>query len=515
MRVTCSELSAHGSAKRGLETVLRNWAFNLIGSAWSLLIGLVTVPSLVRGLGVENFGVLCFVWMLASYFGFLELGIGRATLRHLASCLSEAGRGEAQRILSTSLTASLGLGVLAGVALGSSSTVLARMLLSGDQAHHPDATSALCIIAFSLPLVFCQGVLASIPVALERFDVINFLDICAATVRQLGAVALVWWGHGIKEIALWTAAVTALASLGYAFVAHRLAPYLSLWPGWDRPTFLALFRFGWWLTVSQLAGPLLVYLDRFMVTYFSSVAALGYYSVPCELALRIAVVPSALASALFPAIGYLAGAGDTEAVGRYCVRSVRYVLLATFPAAILLYSFARQILSFWIDASFSDRATAVLQVFAVGVLVNCLARVPLTVLQAKGRPDLPAKYHLAELPLYAVLCWLVIPEYGIEGAAAAWTARVTLDTALLFWGVRREIGLWPVKGAFELKGSKLGVWVGLCLLCVLLGRLFVTAWAVGVSAVGWLIAYGIFVRRHVLEAEDRATMLATADLRKG
>jgi hypothetical protein len=49
-------------------------------------------------------------------------------------------------------------------------------------------------------------------------------------------------------------------------------------------------------------------------------------------------------------------------------------------------------------ASSSDRATAVLQVLAVGVLVNCLARVPLTVLQAKGRPDLPAKYHLAELP---------------------------------------------------------------------------------------------------------------------
>jgi O-antigen/teichoic acid export membrane protein len=94
--------------------------------------------------------------------------------------------------------------------------------------------------------------------------------------------------------------------------------------------------------------------------------------------------------------------------------------------------FAPEWMRLWLGAEYAARGTLVAQWLVAGVLVNSLAYLPFTLLQARGRADLAAKAHLAELPLYlAALAWLV-PAHGIEGAALAWALRCAADAALLF-----------------------------------------------------------------------------------
>lgn len=57
---------------------------------------------------------------------------------------------------------------------------------------------------------------------------------------------------------------------------------------------------------------------------------------------------------------------------------------------------------------------------------------PFSLLQAVGRPDLTAKAHLSELPLQLIAVMLLVRSWGITGAAAAWTLRVTFDAVVLF-----------------------------------------------------------------------------------
>ena len=79
-----------------------------------------------------------------------------------------------------------------------------------------------------------------------------------------------------------------------------------------------------------------------------------------------------------------------------------------------------------------------MQLLAAGVLINAAANIPSSFLQASGRPDLNAKLHMIELPLYAPLAIWLIRRFGIEGAALAWVLRVALDTLLLFLLARRS-----------------------------------------------------------------------------
>jgi O-antigen/teichoic acid export membrane protein len=68
----------------------------------------------------------------------------------------------------------------------------------------------------------------------------------------------------------------------------------------------------------------------------------------------------------------------------------------------------------------------------VGVFLNCFAQVALSLIQSTGRPDITAKLHIVELPLYLIILWWLIHNYGIVGAAIAWVLRVGSDAAFLY-----------------------------------------------------------------------------------
>ncbi|HEX7937381.1 MAG TPA: hypothetical protein VF483_00225, partial [Gemmatimonadaceae bacterium] len=52
-------------------------------------------------------------------------------------------------------------------------------------------------------------------------------------------------------------------------------------------------------------------------------------------------------------------------------------------------------------------------------------------IQGVGRPDVPAKFHLLELPIYGAMLWYLLPRYGVAGAAIAWSVRTIGDTIVL------------------------------------------------------------------------------------
>jgi O-antigen/teichoic acid export membrane protein len=89
------------------------------------------------------------------------------------------------------------------------------------------------------------------------------------------------------------------------------------------------------------------------------------------------------------------------------------------------------LLDIWVGESFADESTLVLQLLAVGLVINSLAQVAVSLIQAVGRPDLTAKRHLLELPVYVALMLLAIPAGGIEAAAGVWLLWAGVDAGIL------------------------------------------------------------------------------------
>ncbi|MEO6877016.1 MAG: flippase, partial [Gemmatimonadaceae bacterium] len=91
-------------------SLARNSVLNLVGQIGPLIVAVFSVPILVRGLGVDRFGILTLAWAAIGYFSLFDLGLGRA-LTQGASAAIGAGRSEDLPILTiTALSAMVLLG---------------------------------------------------------------------------------------------------------------------------------------------------------------------------------------------------------------------------------------------------------------------------------------------------------------------------------------------------------------------------------------------------------------------
>jgi O-antigen/teichoic acid export membrane protein len=249
------------------------------------------------------------------------------------------------------------------------------------------------------------------------------------------------------------------------------------------------------MTVTNVVGPLMVYLDRFLIGALMTLAAVAYYATPYEMVTKLLLVPSAIAQVLFPAFS-ASLVGDRPRAALLFERGLKSVFLFLFPLTLLLVTLAPELLRLWLGAEFARESTRVLQWLAVGVLVNGLAQIPFALVQGAGHPEFTARLHLLELPFYLAGVWWLIQVGGVEGAAIAWTARATVDAAVLLLMAERTVPALP--GA-RWRTASLLTGLGVCFLACL----WETLLAKELFLIATLTAFGILSWNLVLTADER------------
>jgi O-antigen/teichoic acid export membrane protein len=410
----------------------RNTALNLVGYVVPILVGVAVIPYLVRGLGADRFGVLSLAWVLLGYISLFDLGLGRATTKFVAECL---GRGEPERLPSlvwTSVGLQLLFGLIGALLVAAATPLLADRLLKIPPALLGETRTTFFILAASLPIVLATNGFRGVLEAGQHFDLVNYVKVPAnVSVFLLPAIGVAVGLH-LPGIVFLLVLARLAATFAYLAFCLRVFPRLRQRFSLDWGLLGPLGSYGGWVTVSNVVGPLVTYMDRFLIGSILSLAAVTYYTAPYEAITRVWIFPTSLVATLFPAFSTLSGGGDGERLARLYARSVKSLLLVLGPLLLLVAVYASTILRLWLGADFAQQSSLVLQVLAIGVLINSLAFVPYGLLQGLGRPDLTAKFHLLEFPIYAVMAWFLIRWMGIRGAAIAWTVRVALDALLLF-----------------------------------------------------------------------------------
>jgi O-antigen/teichoic acid export membrane protein len=230
--------------------------------------------------------------------------------------------------------------------------------------------------------------------------------------------------------------------LAHLFACFHAMPLLRRNFGLQRSTIWPLIKLGGWMNLTNLLSPIMVYLDRFLIGALISVSAVGYYTAPFEIVTRFAVIPGAISGVLFPAFA-TSLAMDPERTKMLLSRGVKYIFLAMFPIVLLNAAFAPEALRLWLGGAFAQNGSVVLRWLAAGIFANCLAQLPYVLLQSAGRPDIPAKLQLIELPFYLATLWMLVKDFGVKGAAIAWASRLILEAFCLFFLAHRLLAHRP------------------------------------------------------------------------
>lgn len=421
-----------------LRLLARNTVLNLAGQAAPLAAAIVAIPFLANSLGPERFGMLSLAWVLVGYFGLFDLGLGRALTHAVAQSAGSSDTGALPALVRRGLAAMAVLGLISGAAMFLLAPWLSTEVLRVSQGLQSESVRALQILAACLPFVTVTAGLRGILEAKNAFVWVNAIRIPQGLLTFLGPMAVAAVTPGLAPLAAVLALLRVAAAFAHLVLCTRFYPEL-LGGGRARETGVRkLFTFGAWLTVSNIVGPLMVYSDRFVLGATVGLSAVAYYSAPYEVVTRLWLIPAALTAVIFPALTAHRIADPQRALHIYRW-SVKFVFLTIYPCTLVLAVLAPDWLDIWLGPEYARQSADAARLLVLGVLVNCLANVPFTLLQSAGRADLTAKVHLAELPAYfALLLWLAA-AMGIKGAALAWSLRCGVDAVVLFLLARRYL----------------------------------------------------------------------------
>jgi O-antigen/teichoic acid export membrane protein len=414
----------------------RNTMWNLAGQILPMVAGIVTIPAIIRGIGVERFGVLSLAWAVVGYFSLFDLGIGRALTKLIAERLGANDAKSIIPLVRTSLFLMFALGIFGAVITLIASKAIVYRLLKIPQALQTETLQSFYLLALSIPVVTFTAGFRGILEAFQRFRVLNLIRVPASIFSFVGPLAVIPFSHRLVPVIVVLLA-GRLVGCGAQMWACRRAIDLS-WSNslFDTSAVVTLLRFGGWMTVTNIVGPLMVTLDRFIIAALLSVSAVAYYAIPFDTVTKLWFIPTALLGVIFPALS-MTSVQDRGRTAVLYARSVKFLLVSLFPIILFVIVMAQNGLELWLGRDFADHGTRVLQWLAAGVFINCLAQAPFSLIQGVGRPDLTAKLHLIELPMYLIALWWLTRTHGIEGAAIAWTIRVSIDALALFIMSRR------------------------------------------------------------------------------
>ena len=416
----------------GGRLLARNTVLNLIGYGTPLFVALFTIPVLIKGLGTDRFGVLTLVWVLISYIGLFDLGLGRALIKLAAEKLGSDKEAEIPVLIRTCLVVMGAFGIIVGAGTALCLPWLATSGLNIPVDIQRETRDAFFLIACLVPVILISIALRGVLDAYQRFDLTNVVRIPLGVFTFAAPVLILPFSVSLFDIVALLLAGRVVACMVQAFFCFKLVPSLLNGIIFEKQTAKSLLKFGGWMTVTNIISPILVYVDRFFISRMISVAAVTYYATPGEIVTKLTLVSGAMMAVFFPAFSS-AYAGDKKRAADIFSTGVKSVFILLFPLCLLLTLLSYDGLHIWLGSAFARESGLVMQFLCPGVFFLCLGQVPYALIQGAGRPDITAKLHLVQTPFYLAGFLILTHYYGIVGASVAWSVRLAVDTSIQFF----------------------------------------------------------------------------------
>ncbi len=406
---------------------LRDSVVTLATRGAALVLALAGNVLIARFLGPAANGSFALLLNLVNVASLLVLfGLGSATVylgardRSLLPALAGNAAGTA---LLTGAVAAFGVAALALLPAGA-----AYLERSGLE------RAAVWAMALALPLVQANAFLPEVLRAAGRLTAYNGIALgrvalyCGAVVVLCGA-----WDRGFEgALSSWWLAqvVAAVAAL---VLARHAAGGLRL----DRGVLRQSLGFGLKLYPGNLAQFLNYRLDLFLVAFFAGPAEVGLYAVAVAVAELVWELPHAVRTVLLHRV---AATADRAEADRQTARASRLVGSLVFAICLGLALASFPLLGLVYGAPYRPAALALILLLP-GVWLLAVGKLLAIHVAGRGRPEIPTRAALLSLAVTVALDLLLIPRFGIAGAAVASSVAYLAATLRLVAAFRRETGL--------------------------------------------------------------------------
>ena len=460
------------------------WVF--ASSVVVLLLHFFQKPLLARYLGPDGLGLLSMVTMLASIIELIAIfGIDGALTKYVAEYKGKEQKDKMCELFSSAFVTILIIGVITSMIFFVCSNIFA------DIFNMSSLSSLLKIYAPIFPFSFTYAIIISYFNGLREMRFYALSRILQASLALAFILALLIIGLGV-EGALWgtifaiIVTVCVNMSIMKKFIRFKFSNY--------KKNIKMLASFGSRITGANMIWQTYYYMDSLMIGYFLTSTEVGYYAVAISLSRFFWLVPRAIATVAYPAISEYWANGNRQAVNKLVDKSTKYSACILIFAGMSIVFFAKDIITFLFTPEFLP-AVLPLAILITGTVTSGILRSVGGIFASVGKVNLVLKISIIGAVGDIILNMILIPIYGIIGAATATTASYALNVFITIFFLRRALAIKLDTAWFTKMTALIGTSV-----MIFYGLDFINHYF---SAAIALILYTIIVIKYLLTEEDR------------
>lgn len=402
----------------------------------NIALSLVVSVLLTRILGVEGYGTYAYSisWILSLNI-IATLGCQGLVVREVAANNAKQEWGAVRGILQWSNTIVLISSILISV-------VFALSALTFKESANPETLRTLWIASILVPITALTFLRRS---AMQGFRHVVQGQLAESLLQPALFIAFLLAVYFLKVGELsapWVMALKVLSSFCAfavgAWLLYRVVPksVRQAKPEYETkkwvPSMLSMvFMAG--------AGTILTRLDVIMLGMITGPAAVGLYAVALRISKFILMSQQIGAAVLAPHVAGLYAEGDTTRLQSLTTKSVRIIMAYAIPVTLAFI-----FLSYWILSIFGEdfvQARSVLTILCIGKLLNAsTGSVGLLLNMTNNERDNAVIVGVGTV-LNGVLNMLMIPRWGVEGAAIATTITTVFINVSLTTIVYKRLGI--------------------------------------------------------------------------
>lgn len=399
----------------GLMTFLTQVLIFICGFATSII--------LARVLGPADRGIYALIMLILSI---LEL-IGTLGMEIGNVYFSANRRYELSDVISNSLVSSIVLGLI---------VILLYWGVSTTNTYQDFLTAKnilplyLWVAVFTMPIILLLSFFKNILLGREEFLKVNVVNILQSILRLgLIVVLLMILAQGIFGAVLAYLITMICVAL---FVALFVTKVCKINFSINFKLLKESYFYGARGYIGNVAQFLNYRLDMFFVAHLLDVTAVGHYTIAVGMAERLWMIPNSIGTVLFPRVSAIQDVQANQLTPKISRHTLFIVLILSIVSLVL----ARPLIQLLFGATFLPSAKP-LMILLPGIVVLSFAKVLTSDLAGRGRPEFGTLAAFVSLAVNIPMNLLLIPRWGISGAAFASSTAYCLATIVVLTSFSR------------------------------------------------------------------------------
>jgi len=432
-----------------LGRIARGGAFNLVGAVVSAVSGFVLVVVVANNFPTDVAGML---FSATSTFlivvAVAALGTDTGLIRFLRRYEAHGQHGDVRTAVRVAFRPVMATSLVLALAIVAGADWIAPLIgLEAD-----GGVTMLRLLAVAVPFASLNDFSLAGTRAFGRMRATVVVDKMLRTVAQMVAVFAVGLSGGgrVALTAAWVLPYVVTGVLAAVVARRMMRTRTRRWSAGVRRDDPVVRREFWAYTwprgVAKICQIAIQRSDIVLVAVLLSTRDAAIYTAATRFVVLGQFAVIAIQQALQPRFSELLARQELDTVRDIFKISTAWCMALSWPLFLTAACAAPVYLRVF-GSAYRDDGTPVVITMAVAMMLGIAAGPLDTLLLMSGRSAASLLNAATALAVDIGLCLVLIPAWGIAGAAAAWAAAVVIRNLLTFWQVYRTLGLTPFSSA--------------------------------------------------------------------